>query len=177
MSDYDKDYVSRDMEHLLVGDGLTIHEEVLEEHWLIHEEYKKCYHTWRQIHKKVKYGIPIEPLWQVSGDNPDAFENFLSWSMGNGYAPHRKLRRIIKSIGYYPENLVWVTAKEANQMNKLLWVDQYERGLAAYRIPRELERAALMLVVTGVPIRAIVQKLQLKTKTYRIEHIRPRKTE
>ena len=54
-------------------------------------------------------GVDICPKWL---ENPD---EFVSWSLENGYAPGLSIDRIDNNKGYSPDNCRWVTLAENNQ--------------------------------------------------------------
>lgn len=84
---------------------------------LTSEEYGKLYQSWKRMLNRCydpnnasyehyrKRGIEVSPEWKYS------FENFLRWSLENGWEAKLSLDRIDNSSNYSPDNCRWTNAK------------------------------------------------------------------
>ncbi|MFB5313012.1 hypothetical protein [Enterococcus gallinarum] len=84
-------------------------------------ENLRLYHTWYGMKRRCydeksgsykRYGakgITVDEVWI------DDFENFLDWSLSNGYKDGLTLDRIDSKLGYSPSNCRWVTYNKQMQ--------------------------------------------------------------
>lgn len=127
---------------------------------------QRLYKIWNKMHDRcyrpncaayVDYGgrgITICDEWRIKPkDNPNRYQglqNFIEWSINNGYDKSLSIDRIDNDCGYSPDNCRWVNKKIQGNNNRVNHYVQLDRYVFPITIWSE---------ITGVPMKMISSRI------------------